>query len=158
MSEVRQLTAGEEPGQGAARRWAAALVLAAAAAAGCSSAVPVTRASTGAASTSCGKTRTGANVPVVIMVAKGSVNCATALRVEQGYAAAIRSGELRGNGGGAPVTVDGWTCEAYPTPRALRTGEASECHTASAEVVAVLSLPSAPTVPATSTGRATSGS
>jgi hypothetical protein len=47
------------------------------------------------------------------------------------------------NGGGAPVTVDGWTCEAYPTPQVLRTGDASECHTASAEVVAVLSLPSA---------------
>jgi hypothetical protein len=41
------------------------------------------------------------------------------------------------------VTVDGWTCEAYPTPQVLRTGDASECHTASAEVVAVLSLPSA---------------
>jgi hypothetical protein len=79
------------------------------------------------------------------MVAKGSVNCATALRVEQGYAAAIRSGELRGNGGGAPVAVDGWTCEAYPTAQVLRTGDASECHTASAEVVAVLSLPSAST-------------
>ena len=54
--------------------------------AGCSSA-----ASAGATGTSCGKTRTGVNVPVDIMVAKGT---------------------------------------------------ASECHSASAEVVAVLSLPS----------------
>ena len=46
------------------------------------------------------------------------------------------------SGHGAPVTVDGWTCDAYPTPQVLRTGDASECHTASAEVVAVLSLPS----------------
>jgi hypothetical protein len=105
--------------------------------AGCSSA-----ASAGATGTSCGKTRTGVNVPVDILVAKGTVDCATALRVERAYAATIRAGGLRGNGGGAPVTVDGWTCEAYPTEQVLRTGYASECHTASAEVVAVLSLPS----------------
>ncbi len=148
---MRHLTAGGQSRQGAARRWAAAAVLAcvgaaaAAGLAGCSSPIPATRASAGAAGTSCGKTRTGVGVPVVIMVAKGSVNCATALGVEQGYAAAIRSGGLRGNGGGAPVTVDGWTCEAYPTAQVLRTGDASECHTASAEVVAVLSLPSAST-------------
>jgi hypothetical protein len=106
--------------------------------AGCSSGVAA-----GATGTSCGDTRTGVNVPIAIMVARGTVDCATALRVEQGYATAIRSGELRGNGGGAPLTVDGWTCQAYPTPQVLRTGEASECHTANAEVVAVLSLPSA---------------
>jgi hypothetical protein len=141
---VRHLTAGGKSGHGAARRLVAPLALAGAWAlgvavlAGCSPA-----ASAGATGTSCGRTRTGVNVPVAIMVARGTVNCATALRVEQGYAAAIRSGELRGNGGGAPVTVDGWTCEAYPTPQVLRTGDASECHTASAEVVAVLPLPSA---------------
>lgn len=105
--------------------------------AGCSSA-----ASAGAAGTSCGTTRTAVNVPVSIKVAKGTVDCATALRVERDYAAAIRSGKLRGNGGGAPVTVDGWSCEAYPTERVLRTGNASECHTASAEVVAMLAVPS----------------
>ena len=54
----------------------------------------------------------------------------------------IEGGDLQGNGGGAPVAVDGWTCESYPTPQVLRTGDASECHTASAEVVAVLSLSS----------------
>jgi len=99
-------------------------VLAVAVLAGCS-----TAASAGATGTSCGKTRTGVNVPVAIMAGKGTVNCATALRVEQGYAAAIGAGDLRGNGGGAPATVDGWTWE---------------CHTASAEVVSVLPLPSFP--------------
>jgi hypothetical protein len=79
---------------------------------------------------------------VVIKVAKGSVNCPTALQVEQGYAAAIRNGDIKGNGGGAPVVVDGWTCQGYPTPEVLQTGNASECHNASAEVVAVLALPS----------------
>jgi hypothetical protein len=109
--------------------------------AGCSSG-PVP----GAAGTTCGHNRTAVNVPVVIMVARGTVDCATALRVETGYAAAIGAGELRGNGGGAPVAVDGWTCESYPTPEVLRTGAASECHTANAEVVAVLSLSSGSTV------------
>jgi hypothetical protein len=99
----------------------------------------------GATGTSCGLTRTAVNVPVVIMVARGTADCATAMRVEAGYAAAIKAGDLQGNGGGAPVTVDGWTCESYPTQEVLRTGEASECHTASTEVVAVLSLSSVST-------------
>ncbi len=80
------------------------------------------------------------NVPVTIDVAEGPVNCAAALRVEQGYAADV----LRGNGGRAPVAVDGWTCESYPTPQVLRTRDASECHTANAEVLAVLSSASSP--------------
>jgi hypothetical protein len=99
----------------------------------------------GATGTACGHTRTAVNVPVVIMVARGTVNCATAMRAEAGYAAAVKAGDLRGNGGGAPVTVDGWTCESYPTHEVLRTGNASECRTASAEVVAVLSLSSVST-------------
>ncbi len=111
--------------------------------AGCSS--PPATGATGATGTTCGQTRTAVNVPVVIMVARGTVDCATALRVEAGYAAAIRAGDLQGNGGGAPVAVDGWTCESAPTQAVLRTGNASECHTASAEVVAVLSLSTAST-------------
>jgi len=112
---------------------AASAVAVAAAATGCSSG------GSGATSgASCGNMRTAVNVPVVIHVAKGSVNCAAALRVEQGYAAMIKKGDIRGNGGGAPVAVDGWTCQTYPTPQVLRTGDASECHTANAEVVAVL--------------------
>ena len=132
------------PGNGTAPRAAPAALIAAAvlgaAAAGCSSAP-----APGATGTTCGHTRTAVEVPVVIMVAKGTVDCATALRVEAGYAAAIQAGDLHGNGGGAPMTVDGWTCESYPTPEVLRTGDASECHIASAEVVEVLSLSSVST-------------
>jgi hypothetical protein len=98
--------------------------------------------SPGATGTSCGTTRTAANVPVDIKVAKGTVNCATVLRVERGYATMIANGDVRGTGGGAPVTVYGWVCEGYATPDVLRTRDASECHTASAEVVAVLVEPS----------------
>jgi len=117
-----------------------AVTLLVAAVAGCSSGP-----TPGATGTTCGHTRTAVNVPVVITVARGTANCAAALRVEAGYAAAIKSGDLRGNGGGAPVAVDGWTCESYPTAQVLRTGDASECHTASTEVVAVLSLSSVST-------------
>jgi len=90
---------------------------------------------------SCGTTHTAANVPVVIKVAKGSVNCGTALQVENEYAAKIRDGQVRGNGGGAPVAVGGWTCQGYPTPEVLSTGNASQCHTASAAIVVVLPVP-----------------
>jgi hypothetical protein len=127
-------------------RWLAAAALAGevllgvAGLAGCSSGSAA--AGPAAAGAVCGQTRTGVNVPVVIKVALGSVSCAAALRVERGYAAAIKSGALRGTGGGAPLKVDGWTCQAYPTAQVLRTGDASECHTAIAEVVAVLAAPS----------------
>jgi hypothetical protein len=90
---------------------------------------------------SCGTTRTAANVPVIIKVAKGTVKCAAALQVENEYAAKIRDGQVRGNGGGAPVTVSGWTCQGYPTPEVLSTGNASQCHTGSAAIVAVLPVP-----------------
>jgi hypothetical protein len=82
-------------------------------------------------------------VPVKIDVVKGTVDCAEVLRVEAAYAAAIRNGDLQGNGGGAPLSVDGWTCESFSAAQALQTGQVSQCHTANAEVVAVLSLPSA---------------
>ncbi len=118
---------------------AAVVAVAGAGLAACSSAA----AAAGAPGTSCGTTRTAANVPVVIKVAKGTVDCAAVLHVEDTYAAMMRAGEVPGNGGGAPVTVNGWTCQGYPTPQVLRTGDASQCHTASAEVVAVLALPSA---------------
>jgi hypothetical protein len=93
---------------------------------------------------SCGTARTAANVPVIIKVAKGTVNCGTALQVENQYAAMIRAGQVPGNGGGAPVAVSGWTCQGYPTPEVLSTGNASQCHTSSAAIVAVLPVP-APT-------------
>jgi len=105
--------------------------------AGCASAA-ATGAGPGA---SCGTTRTAANVPVIIKVAKGTVDCGTALRVENEYAAKIRAGRVQGNGGGAPVAVSGWTCQGYPTPEVLSTGNASQCHTGSAAIVAVLPVP-----------------
>ena len=138
---VRELTADGRTTMRARWRLAAAGPVVALAAgltlAGCSSSGSST---TSAAS--CGNMRTAVNVPVVIQVAKGTVNCAAALRVEQGYAAMIKRGDIRGNGGGAPVSVDGWTCQGYTTTQALKTGNTSECHTAKAEVVAVLAVPS----------------
>jgi hypothetical protein len=94
----------------------------------------------GAGST-CGTTRTAADVPVIIKVIKGTVDCGMAMRVENQYAADIRAGQVRGNGGGAPVAVSGWTCQGYPTPQVLSTGNASQCHTGSAMIVAVLPVP-----------------
>ena len=89
----------------------------------------------------CGTTRTGSNVPVVIKVTRGSVSCTAAIGIENAYATMIKQGDLKGNGGGAPVQVNGWTCQGYPTPQVLQTGTTSACHTASAEVVAVLVVP-----------------
>jgi hypothetical protein len=108
-----------------------------AALAGCGSAAAA-RAGPGAR---CGTTRTAANVPVIVKIAKGTVDCGSALRVENQYASVIRSGQVRGNGGGAPVMVSGWTCQGYPTPEVLRTGDTSLCRTSSAAIVAVLPVP-----------------
>jgi hypothetical protein len=91
----------------------------------------------------CGSTRTAAGVPVVIKVAKGSVNCQTALRVENEYAAKIRDGQVKGNGGGAPVVVSGWTCQGFATPEVLSTGNASQCHSGGTTILAVLPVPGA---------------
>ena len=103
---------------------------------GCSSAQPAA----GAGAT-CGSTHTAAGVPVIIKVAKGSVNCTTAMYVENEYAAKIKDGQVPGNGGGAPVVVSGWTCQGYTTPEVLSTGNASQCHTGSATILAVLPVP-----------------
>jgi hypothetical protein len=110
--------------------------LAAACLAGCSSGP----ASNGG--TTCGTTRTGAGVPVQIKVAKGDVACATAMSIETKYASMVRNGQVPGNGGGAPVAVDGWTCQGYLTPQILQTGDTSQCHTSGAEILAVLPSPS----------------
>ncbi len=75
------------------------------------------------------------------MVAKGSVNCGMAMQVENEYAAKVRSGQVQGNGGGAPVVVSGWTCQGYNTPEVLSTGNASQCHTGTAAILAVLPVP-----------------
>ncbi len=103
---------------------------------GCSSAK-----ATSDAGATCGTTRTAANVPVIIKIAKGRVNCGTAMHVENQYAAKIKAGQVLGNGGGAPVTVSGWTCQGYNTPEVLSTGNASQCHTSNATILAVLPGP-----------------
>jgi hypothetical protein len=107
---------------------------------GCSSAP-----SAGGAGATCGSTHTAAGVPVIIKVAKGSVNCEAAMQVENEYAAEIKVGQVVGNGGGAPVVVSGWTCQGYNTPEVLSTGNVSQCHTGSATILAVLpvSIPTA---------------
>jgi len=94
------------------------------------------------AGASCGSTHTAVGVPVVIKVAKGSVNCKTAIRVENEYAARIRDGQVPGNGGGAPVVVNGWTCQGYDTPVVLKTGNASQCRSGGDAILAVLAIPS----------------
>jgi hypothetical protein len=84
-------------------------------------------------------------VPIVVKVSAGSVTCATALSVENKYTKLVASGDVRGNGGGAPVSVNGWTCQGYLTPQILATGDASECHIGNSKIVAVLPVPT-PTV------------
>ena len=91
---------------------------------------------------SCGRSKSAADVPVDIEIARGSVPCGTALSIEQQYAVAIRSGKAPGNGGGGPVRVSGWTCEGFATPVVLKTGKASRCVKDGEEILAVLPLPS----------------
>jgi hypothetical protein len=100
-----------------------------------------------AAVTQCGTVRTAAGVPVVIQVQHGRVGCRTALAVERGYTRAVASGRVRGNGGGAPVTVRGWVCQGFNTPQVLATGHASACHKSGAEILAILPTPSSSASP-----------
>jgi hypothetical protein len=90
----------------------------------------------------CGTSRTAVNVPVVVEVEKGAASCQEAMRIQSGYTGLIRSGKVPGNGGGAPVRVDGWTCQGTDTTTTVQTGEASECHKGTTEIVAVLKLQS----------------
>jgi hypothetical protein len=114
---------------------AVVVVVGALAAAGCGgSAVPNAASSPQA----CGASRTAANVPVEVEVNHGQVSCAVALTVERTYAAAIVAGRAPGNGGGGPVTVNGWKCQGYPTPVLLKTGDVSKCGKDGIEIVAVL--------------------
>ena len=110
--------------------WGALVI---AAGAGCSG-----TSGTRASSTSCGETKSGGDVAVIIKVESGDVSCSTAMSVENAYATDFRKGEVQGTGGGAPIKVDGWTCQGYATPKVLSTGDASECHTGSSEILAVL--------------------
>jgi hypothetical protein len=88
----------------------------------------------------CGTTRTSAGVPVEIEIEHGPVPCRAALAVERAYARAIASGKVPGNGGGAPVRIQGWVCKGFTTPEVLATGHASMCGKGAAQIVAVLKL------------------
>lgn len=116
-------------------------------AAGCAGSTP--RHTTAAASSpsqlapprqTCGTSRTAVNVPVTIEVERGSASCPLAMRVQSHYTGLVRSGRVPGNGGGAPVKVDGWTCQGTDTTTTVQTGEASECRRGSTEIIAVLNL------------------
>ena len=128
---------------------AAALTLAVAVlATGCGAAAkssaggrPPAAGQSGAPVARCGTTRTAANVPVKVEVAHGQVSCATALTVERSYAKAIQTGRAPGNGGGGPVTIKGWTCQGFPTPEVLKTGQASKCVSGTTEILAILPAP-----------------
>ena len=95
---------------------------------------------------SCGTTRTSAGVPVEIEIEHGPVPCRAALAVERAYARALASGKVPGNGGGAPVKIQGWVCKGFTTPQVLATGHASMCRKGAAQILAVLKL-SAPATP-----------
>jgi hypothetical protein len=95
----------------------------------------------------CGTTRTAVNVPVIIEIEEGTAACSLAMRIQDAYTAAVRAGRVRGNGGGAPVRVDGWTCQGEDTPTIVQTGEASQCRRGRTKIVAVLNLKAAPASP-----------
>jgi hypothetical protein len=40
------------------------------------------------------------------------------------------------------VSVSGWTCEGFPTPEVLKTGDASKCVKGTTEILATLPNPS----------------
>jgi hypothetical protein len=90
----------------------------------------------------CGTSRTAANVPITVQVNSSQVSCSAVLAVEKAYASDIREGKVPGNGGGAPVNVNGWTCQGFPTPEVLKTGNASRCIKGRMEILAILSTTS----------------
>ena len=68
----------------------------------------------------------------------GQASCHDAMTVERDYSRALASGKVPGNGGGAPVTIQGWICQGYDTPRVLATGRASACRKHGSQILAVL--------------------
>jgi hypothetical protein len=126
---------------GARPRLLVLLAVAAALLAGCGH--PASPAATKTAShpaVQCGSAKTPANVPVKIEVAKGKVACAAALAIEKSYTTAVAQGHAPGNGRG-PVTISGWTCQAFTTPVSLKTGNVSACYRTGTEILAVLPPP-----------------
>ena len=94
-----------------------------------------------ARATDCGPSHTAAKVPIEVAVEQGQVSCTTALAIESDYAKAIVAGKAPGNGGGGPVTVNGWTCQGFPTPELLKTGKTSKCVKDGTEILATLKAP-----------------
>jgi hypothetical protein len=122
-----------------ALRLGALIIAAALALAGCGSPA---KAKSASSVQNCGTSRTAANVPVQVEVYRGQVSCSVAMTVEQSYAAAIVAGRAPGNGGGGPVTVNGWKCQGFPTPELLKNGDASKCAKDGAEILEILTTPS----------------
>ncbi len=90
----------------------------------------------------CGTGKTAADVPILVEVGQGPVGCATAMKIERDYASALASGRAPGNGGGGPVSIEGWVCQGFNTPQILRTGDTSKCSKGPSEILAVLAMPS----------------
>jgi hypothetical protein len=122
---------------------AAALAVLLVLVAGCTHATPPGTA-TKVSARVCGIGKTAADVPVKVEVIRGTTTCATALDIENAYAAAIRSGQAPGNGGGGPIKVKGWTCKGFTTPVVLKTGNASECTLGGNAILAILELTQSP--------------
>jgi hypothetical protein len=124
----------------AALRLGAVLAVSALAITACSS-HPAVRASSSVTKKQCGTSRSAINVPVTVEIDRGAVSCSLAMSVEHDYAKAIQDGKAPGNGGGGPVSIDGWTCSGFPTPQVLKTGDASKCVKSGTEILATLSTP-----------------
>jgi hypothetical protein len=92
--------------------------------------------------TRCGTTRTAANVPVKVEIIRGVESCQSAMSLEHRYSEEVAKGKAPGNGGGGPITIDGWKCQGFPTPEVLKTGKASKCVRGTTEILAILPPPS----------------
>jgi len=86
----------------------------------------------------CGASKTAANVPVEVEIYRGTLSCTVAMKVEKNYADAIMSGHAPGSGGGGPITVSGWTCQGFPTPEVLKTGNVSKCARHGTQIIEIL--------------------
>lgn len=133
-------TAGEPPGGHPGHMMLFALLLTLAAGCGPSApgASPGHSAGPIAQPLTCGTASTAAGVKVHVEIARGHVPCETALTIERRYADAMRSGRVRGNGGGAPVQIKGWTCQGFPTPVVDQTGDTSKCVRTGTEILEIL--------------------
>ena len=88
--------------------------------------------------TACGTASTAAGVTVHVEIAQGHVPCDVALGIEHRYVTAIRSGRVRGNGGGEPVNIAGWICQGFTTPVVDQTGDTSKCMRGGTEILEIL--------------------